>query len=431
MLPAMAQLAAPLPWPYGVKAAVAITFDDNCPGQFTHARPALDAKGYKGTFFVITGGTQCGFRDWDTLRKVAAAGHEIASHSVYHTNVVQPQYDTAYIGRELRDSYLELHNQIPNLPRKLTYAWPFGRGGGSLPREDTMRRMATQYYLGARNASSGLGWDSYNHYLNPFFTNYHFQVGSFTMGTSVTGTQFGQKVRDLEAAGGLMTLLYHGIETGGFNNIPAALFQEHLDTLANHPDLWITTFRELVRYHKAATSVNISPNMVIGNVASVLVTSPLDTMDYPSRIWVKLNVSNVVQLAGGWGNFVPQLLVNNVDETAHAILGQDSIYALVPSNSTISFGVLTSQPKATWNKQLKVFPQPAHGTLNLVAENGTISHQQGAVQLLSLTGTTVLSQMVPAGCQQLSLNIGHLASGTYIMKLTGSQNSGQRLVVIR
>lgn len=430
MLPAMAQLAAPLPWPYGVKAAVAVTFDDNCPGQFTHARPALDARGMKGTFFIITGNTQY-LRDWDTLRSVAAAGHEIGSHTVNHVQMQQAQYDTAYIGRELRDSYNEIKSQIPGLPRKLTIAWPFGRGGGSLPKEDTIRRIAASNYIGARNAGSALGWESYNAYLNPFYTNYHFQIGSYLMGPSVTGAGLGQRVRAVEAAGGLMTLLYHGIETGGFNNLPATLFQEHLDTLANHPDLWVATFGELVRYHKAATSVNISPNMVIGNVASVLVTSPLDTMDYPSRIWVKLNVSNVVQQAGGWGNFVPQLLVNNVDETVHAILGQDSIYALVPSNSTISFGVLTSQPKATWNKQLKVFPQPAHGTLNLVAENGTISHQQGAVQLLSLTGTTVLSQMVPAGCQQLSLNIGHLAGGTYIMKLTGSQNSGQRLVVIR
>ena len=35
------------------KAAVSVNFDDNLPGQFSTALPIMNAKGLKGTFYVI------------------------------------------------------------------------------------------------------------------------------------------------------------------------------------------------------------------------------------------------------------------------------------------------------------------------------------------------------------------------------------------
>lgn len=418
-----AQDCAVLPWPYGKKAALAITFDDNCPGQFTHARPALDAKGYKATFFVITGSSQCGLRDWDTLRSVSTAGHEIGSHSINHADWLPANRDTAYIRNELEQSFREIKAEIPNLPSKLTIGWPFGRGGGSRAKEDTIRQLAAAYYTAARSASSANGWETYTAYQNPFYRNYYMQVGTYLMGPSITGALLGGKVRDCLNAGGLMTLLYHGVETGGFNNVPSTLFQEHLDTLANHQDLWVTTFRNVTGYHKTATSLSISPQLVVGSRA-YLINGTVDTNDYAAKVWIKLYVADMVQAAGGWNNIVPAFMVNGAAQTQDVVFGQDSVYALVPAYSSIAFSIATKLEKRSWPAHLKLYPNPAHGYA-LLRSNYSGST---AWQLQSLHGQTVSSGESMASEQQIPLS--GLPAGTYILRVTeGTTSYLTRLVV--
>ena len=40
-------------WPGGKRAAVVLTYDDTLPSQLDIAIPALDAAGFKGTFFLV------------------------------------------------------------------------------------------------------------------------------------------------------------------------------------------------------------------------------------------------------------------------------------------------------------------------------------------------------------------------------------------
>ena len=42
-------------WPDNRKGAVSLGFDDGCPSHLSVAVPALNARGFKGTFFLITG----------------------------------------------------------------------------------------------------------------------------------------------------------------------------------------------------------------------------------------------------------------------------------------------------------------------------------------------------------------------------------------
>ena len=63
--------------------AVSVTFDDNVISQYTLAVPALNARGFKGTFNVITSLTdtiQDCFVTLDEWRNVANQGHEIGRH---------------------------------------------------------------------------------------------------------------------------------------------------------------------------------------------------------------------------------------------------------------------------------------------------------------------------------------------------------------
>lgn len=65
---------------------VAITFDDGWKSQFTQAKPVLDAVGYKATFYLVTSyvGRPQAYMSWDDVRRLAAEGHWIGSHSVTH-----------------------------------------------------------------------------------------------------------------------------------------------------------------------------------------------------------------------------------------------------------------------------------------------------------------------------------------------------------
>ena len=66
-------------WPNGAKAAV-LTYDDALTSQLDNAVPALDAVGFKGTFF-LAGPKLADIARW---RAAAAEGHELANHTIFH-----------------------------------------------------------------------------------------------------------------------------------------------------------------------------------------------------------------------------------------------------------------------------------------------------------------------------------------------------------
>jgi peptidoglycan/xylan/chitin deacetylase (PgdA/CDA1 family) len=45
-------VSAKTDWPDGAKAAVVLTYDDTLESQLDHVVPALDAAGFKATFFL-------------------------------------------------------------------------------------------------------------------------------------------------------------------------------------------------------------------------------------------------------------------------------------------------------------------------------------------------------------------------------------------
>lgn len=409
------------PWPIGKQAALSITFDDNCPGQFTHARPSLDQRGLKATFFVITGSSQCGNRNWDTLRSVAASGHEIGSHTVTHPQL--QTLDTARIRAELENSYNEIRQEIANSPRLLTMAWPFGRGGGSSAKEDTIRQIASRYYFSARNAGSGNGWDAYNQYQNPFYKDYYRQLGTLLIGTGSTGAAVGQKIRDCLAAGGLMTLLYHGIETGGFNNIPITLFEEHLDTMLNHPALWVTPIGNLVKYHLERRSANINAlNSAVG-LYQFTVTDTLADDIYNQPLGFKFALSAL----GASGT--PQVEVAG-QAVAYAFnAAQDSIMFNAAPEDTVTISVPTSIRQIQLDKHMKLSPVPANDILSVSLE--TIRPKTAQWSMIDLSGRTIAEGLLDVSAKQTLLETKNLPNGVYRLMINADQYLfSQRFVVM-
>jgi len=222
------------PWSANKKAAACITFDDNCPGQFDYALPELNQRNLKATFFIITGGSQCGFVKWVKVDSAFNHGHEIASHSKTHVNMTNS--DSATIETELRDAYDTLRKRYYPQGWKMTIAYPFGKGGGSSVQDKRIRRLARKYYYGGRSAGVGAnGFTGYNDFTNPFYNAFYMQWGTYVMGPGnlPTAAQLSGILDNTILAGGVFTGLYHGIETGGFNDLPNATFKEHLDSMVS------------------------------------------------------------------------------------------------------------------------------------------------------------------------------------------------------
>jgi hypothetical protein len=87
----MVQLDA-LRFPVGQRAAVSLTYDDGLPVHHEHVAPLLEQHGVRGTFNIQI--EMCGrdpfgqvtnvMADPQAWRQVAAAGHELGNHSVFH-----------------------------------------------------------------------------------------------------------------------------------------------------------------------------------------------------------------------------------------------------------------------------------------------------------------------------------------------------------
>ncbi|HYE73816.1 MAG TPA: glycosyltransferase [Blastocatellia bacterium] len=169
--------------PFRRRAAV-ITFDDGYRDNYTAAVPALRDAGIGATFFVSTGfiGTKRDFPHdegaaqsnhrgdvaqahqhpkltWDDLREMEAAGFEIGSHTVNHTDLGTADKKT--IQQEINESLAALNRELGMRPR--AFAFPWGKPENISVQAINVARQAGCY--AAASAYGGLnrrGTDLYN-----------------------------------------------------------------------------------------------------------------------------------------------------------------------------------------------------------------------------------------------------------------------------
>ena len=75
------------------------------------------------------------------------------------------------------------------------------------------------------------------------------------------------------------------------------------------------------------------------------------------------------------------------------------------------------------NAHLKVFPNPATGSL-------TVEGEGGRLQLIDLEGHEVISRDLPAGCQRSTLDVSALHRGVYILRLSTDTGTATQRVVL-
>lgn len=138
---------APLP-----ARPVILTFDDGYEDAYTAAYPILQAHGYTGMFYIITGkvGWQ-GQMTWDQLREMLANGMQIGSHTIHHVNLGRVYVNSpVQAEQEVRISQMDLQNHL-GIPIQ-QFCYPFGEPfhhGSSVVQQAVMALLATNGYVGA------------------------------------------------------------------------------------------------------------------------------------------------------------------------------------------------------------------------------------------------------------------------------------------
>ena len=85
-----------LHWPEGKRGAVSLTYDDALPVHYEHVAPLLEEHGLRATFYTNVLSLGANPEAW---RQVAARGHELGNHSIFHPCRKSPRHgwlDEAY-----------------------------------------------------------------------------------------------------------------------------------------------------------------------------------------------------------------------------------------------------------------------------------------------------------------------------------------------
>ena len=244
---AVACVAAPVmaqAWPGGARGAVALTYDDAMPSQLNNAVPALEARGLKGTFFL----SNVRAADVPRWRAVAAQGHELANHTLFHpcaaaTFPADPRFTTeAYsVGEMLReiDQANVLLTAIDGRQRH-GMATPCGQStAGGVDYLEALRAAGLVTYVrGVMADPADLSADV------AAMDRMHVPARGFD--ADVTGAELIAWVQQAIDGGGMAVLLFHGV---GGEHLPVsdAAHIELLDWLAAHrAQVWTAPLQEVL-----------------------------------------------------------------------------------------------------------------------------------------------------------------------------------------
>ena len=241
--------AAGTNWPNGAKAAVVLTYDDALDFQLDHAVPVLDAAGFKATFF-LTGLTRAAVPRW---RAVAAEGHELGNHTIFHPCAASGDFtDRRYTSEAYTPASMlrEIEQQnvfLTALDGKPThgFATPCGQtmAGGQDYIEPLRAAKLVTYVRGVYTSPEDLRADVGR--IDPM----HVPSRGFPEG--VTGAQLIDFAKEAEAGGGMAVYLFHGV-AGEYLQVSDAAHRERIAWLAAHRgEVWVTTLQGALDWAKA------------------------------------------------------------------------------------------------------------------------------------------------------------------------------------
>lgn len=242
-------------WPNGARAAVSLAYDDALDSQLDHAVPTLDRHGLKATFYLTLASDTVTLRldDW---RRVAASGHELGNHSLFH------QCARTGLGRE----WVPDHRNLDTTPAAQMRDQVL-LASTVLRAIDGRRERTFTPPCGDLIAASG---ENYVDALRPAFVAFRtpgaavvpemasldpYRVGAVAY-ADTTGQQLIAIVKQAAAQGTMAHLTFHGVGAD-YLAVTRAAHDELVQYLAENRALyWTDTFISIMKYVGSRQSIS-------------------------------------------------------------------------------------------------------------------------------------------------------------------------------
>ncbi len=260
---------------------MSVTFDDGLESHVTVGAPLLEARNLRGTFYVLT---QDEWNEWpgywDDWRTLAAAGHEIGSHTLTHAQL--STFSEAEMRKELLESRDIVDAEITTQSCR-TIAYPYG------DYDDLVEEVTAEYYIAGRTVWSPLSLTFYPG--DPCAPMDAFAIGSdaFDYPAITTLEALVERIDSAEEYGAWFIPHVHALT----DPLAVSVLSGFLDDLVQR-DLWVATLGDVVRYMQERVASTLT---VLEEGPAQIVLELTHGLD-PAIHDLPLTVRSVVP--GGW-----------------------------------------------------------------------------------------------------------------------------------
>lgn len=283
------------PWHNFKSGVITYSFDDGSPNQLKVGVPLMDKYDLKASFNLIINGWD---PDWEGYKKAAENGHEIASHTYTHNNLVGLSKEQEL--KEIKDSKEFIENKIGQ--ECITFVYPYCVAGNY--------SIMSQYYISGRTC------DGKYISSNPddMFYLSSFAIGSaYSITTADKLNEMVNKALELEE---WIVFLIHGIDNdGGFSPIESNELDAHLSYVKSNDEFWVATFKDVSKYVLEANSLIIEESKNGKNVNLVVKCSyetNITKMDFPVTVARSLEgLCEMPKIVGGDNESVESRVEND------------------------------------------------------------------------------------------------------------------------
>jgi peptidoglycan/xylan/chitin deacetylase (PgdA/CDA1 family) len=249
--PAAAPAQPGFAWPEGRQAAIVLTYDDAAPSQLVNAVPALDEAGLKATFFLNARFGPESVAQW---RAVAANGHELGNHTLFHPCpkgrfAMEKQYESeTYSMKGMLAEIAAMNTLLAAIDGKAgrTMGIPCGIPlAGGQDYIAPLRASGMIRYVRNRIDGGGIPWAD-PRTLDPF------NVPCVSFPTSATAADYIAWVEQVRRAGGLGVIVFHGVG-GDWLSVTNEAHRGLLAYLKAHQqEIWVAPFQTVMDQVMAA-----------------------------------------------------------------------------------------------------------------------------------------------------------------------------------
>ena len=242
-----------LPW-NGKKCAVVLTYDDAIVQHLQNAVPVLDSLGLKASFYIAAASPGCS-QHIDEWRNVAANGHELGNHTLYHPCIgnlpdrqwVKPDYDMSrYTVARMVDEIKMTNIFLEALDGKKERTFAFTCGDMTI-NDTPFINLLKPGFIAARSTRGQ---------LHPINEVKLYDVDCFVVNKN-TAAEMIEWVNKARETNSLLVILFHGV--GGGNSLNVSL-EEHRKFLTylqqQEKDSWVAPMLTVAKYVKAYQAKN-------------------------------------------------------------------------------------------------------------------------------------------------------------------------------